>query len=90
MANITPPTFYDWLMELNRLRLKAGPLEAFKDERFQHALSRTASGVGAGTISYGMWDHRTNSGFVNPDVSQPKAEVKPAPPIPDGDKEWDL
>jgi hypothetical protein len=90
MANITPTTFYDWLMAVKAAGLKCGPLEAFKDERYCHALAKSAAPMATGTISYGMWDHRTNTGFLNPDVSQPKTEVKPAPPIPDGDKEWDL
>jgi hypothetical protein len=46
--------------------------------------------MATGTISYGMWDHRTNSGFLDPDKSAPKQEIREAPPIPDGDKDWDL
>jgi hypothetical protein len=90
MANIVPKTFYDWLMAVKAAGLKAGPLEAFKDERFNHAVAKTAAGVSSGAFSYGMWDHRTNSGFLDPERSKPKAEVTPAPPIKDGDKEWDL
>jgi hypothetical protein len=93
MANITPKTFYDWLMAVKAAGLKCGPLEAFQDERFNHALSKGAVPHGHGTISFGMWDHRTNAGFLDPDRSQLKTElreIKPAPPIPDGDKEWDL
>ena len=90
MANIVPKTFYDWLMAVKAAGLKAGPLEAFKEERYQHAVAKSAAPMASGTISYGMWDHRTHTGFLNPDISQPKQEVKSAPPIPDGDKEWDL
>lgn len=89
MAKITPQSFYEWLMLLNAHHLKCGPLEAFKDSRVHHAISRTDS-----KITYGFWDHQTNTGYLDLDQSQaPKPEVKEilaAPPIPDGDKEWDL
>jgi hypothetical protein len=89
MANITPKYFYDWLMAIKATgTLKCGPLEAFKEERFNHAISRKA-GAGA-NLSFGMWDHRTNTGWLDPDRAQPKEDIKPAPAIPDGDKEWDL
>jgi hypothetical protein len=57
-----PASFYDWLMLLNKHHLKVGPLEAFKDERFHHALSRSNS-----NISFGFWDHRTATGFLDMD-----------------------
>lgn len=62
MAIEKPNTFYSWLMLLNKHHLKVGPLESFKDERFQHALSRSNSNV-----SFGFWDHRTDSGFLDMD-----------------------
>lgn len=90
MAKITPKTFYDWLMAVKAAGLKCGPLESFQDERYHHAIAKSASGMATGTISYGMWDHRTDAGWLDAERSAPKAEVKPSPPIPDGDKEWDL
>jgi hypothetical protein len=86
-----PKTFYEWLMILKDHRLKAGPLEAFQDERFQHAVKPGT----IGNVSFGMWDHKTNTGYINWDrVEAPPSPVPvnvlSAPPIPDGDKEWDM
>ena len=78
---IRPATFYDWLMLLNHHRLKCGPLEAFQNERFHHALGRVDR------QSYGFWDHRSNTGYLEPDKVF-TVDVKPAPPIPEGDREW--
>ena len=96
MANIVPKSFYEWLMELKRLKLKCGPLEAFKEERVNHALKPGS----IGNVSYGMWDHRTNSGYLDVDrlETHQKAaaartrtdDIAPAPPIPDGNKDWDM
>jgi hypothetical protein len=83
MAAIYPKTFYEWLMLLNRHRLKLGPLEAFKDSRVHHAL---------GVIdrqSYGFWDHQSNTGVLDPDKHAPApVEIPPAPPVPDTDPYW--
>lgn len=87
MAKITPKTYYEWLMVLNQHRLKVAPMESFGDERFNHAVAR---GAASSSFSYGMWCHRTDTGWVDPDALRPKKEVTPAPPIPDGDKEWDV
>lgn len=88
MPNLVPKTFYEFLMLLNEHRLKVGPVEAFKEERYSHALGRNT----VGRVSYGMWDHKTNAGFIDLDRvrEHQKAAVKDAPAIPDGDKEWDL
>lgn len=90
MPNTVPKTFYEFLMLLNEHRLKVGPVEAFKDERFSHALGRNT----IGRVSYGMWDHKTCTGFLDMDkVLEHKARderIKAAPPIADGDKEWDV
>jgi hypothetical protein len=85
-----PKTYYEWLLLLNELRLKVGPCEAFKDERFNHALKPGT----LGNVSYGMWDHKTNTGYISweklESIGKPKPiEVTPAPPIKDGNKEWD-
>lgn len=82
MATIYPKTFYEWLMLLNRHRLKCGPLEAFKDSRVHHALGRVDK------RSYGFWDHQSGTGILTPEEPAP-IEVKPAPPAPDSD-EWNL
>jgi hypothetical protein len=108
----TPKTYYEWLMRLNEHRLKCGPLEAFKDSRVHHALKPGT----IGNVSYGMWDHQTQTGYLEWDrieADQKREEalknaaprqsgdtsssgssltdrIKPAPPIPDGDKDWDL
>lgn len=76
-------------MLLNAHRLKVGPVEAFKEERYSHALGRNT----VGRVSYGMWDHKTNTGFIDLDRVQEHAKnqaIKDAPAIPDGDKDWDL
>jgi hypothetical protein len=83
-------------MELKRLKLKCGPLEAFQESRFNHAL-RPGS---IGNVSYGMWDHRTDTGYIDVDrleahqkASATKTRtdnIAPAPPIKDGDKDWDM
>jgi hypothetical protein len=96
MENITPKYFYDWLMLLKANGLKVAPLEAFKDSRVTHALKPNT----LGNVSYGMWDHRAEpnggSGYLNWDLIERdmarKAvrEIAPAPPIPDGNKDWDL
>jgi hypothetical protein len=86
-----PKTYYEWLMRLNELRLKVGPCEAFQDERFNHALKPGT----LGNVSYGMWDHKTNTGYISWEKLEAHAgavkriEVAPAPPIQDGNKEWD-
>lgn len=86
MTEIKPKTFYDWLMLLNQHGLKCGPLEAFRESRTHHALSRTN-----GRLTFGLWDHQSNTGFLNPDgLVVPAKEIKEAPPVADGDKEWDL
>ena len=75
--------------------LKCGPLEAFKDSRVNHALKPNT----VGQVSYGMWNHEAagtgGSGYLDWDrleaeAKRPAREVAPAPPIPDGSKEWDL
>lgn len=90
-----PKTFYEWCQLLRKLRLKVGPYESFKEESFQHALKPGT----LGKVSYGMWDHHTNTGYINwdkvegivPATKSPGTDnVRPAPPIPDGDKDWDL
>ena len=58
----TPTTFYAWLMLVKKHGLKCAPLEAFQDERFNHAVSKTNA-----NISFGFWDHRTASGFLDMD-----------------------
>ena len=93
MEKTVPKTYYDWLMLLKANRLKVGPCEAFGEERFNHALKPNT----LGKVSYGMWDHRTNTGYIAWEKLEEDAkhvtrpiDVTPAPPIPDGDKEWDL
>jgi hypothetical protein len=81
MAVIRPATFYDWLMLLHEHRLKCGPLEAFDGERFHHAIGRFDR------QSYGFWDHRTQTGYLEPDKVFVR-EVTPAPPVSDTDPEW--
>jgi hypothetical protein len=86
----TPKSYYEWLLLLNKLRLKVGPCESFQDERFNHALKPGT----IGNVSYGMWDHKTNSGYISWEKLQAHAgpkriEVAPAPAIKDGNKEWD-
>ena len=81
METFRPKTFYEWLMLLNEHRLKCGPLEAFKDERFHHALGRMDR------QSYGMWDHKTGAGYLTPDKVFVR-QIAPAPPVPDDNPEW--
>jgi hypothetical protein len=85
-----PKTFYEWAMLLRKLRLKVGPYETFKEDLFSHALKPGT----IGNVSFGMWDHRTNTGYIEWDryesIGKPKKiEVTPSPPIKDGNKEWD-
>jgi hypothetical protein len=89
-----PKSFYEWCMLCRRLRLKVGPYETFKDEVFTHALR-----PGTQQASFGMWDHKTNSGYIAYEKLEAGAHlpraisqdgIRPAPPIPDGDKEWDM
>lgn len=95
MINPTPKTYYQWLMLLTANGLKCGPLQSFKDARVHHAIKPNT----LGNVSFGMWDHQTDTGFIDWDkltegtrraTPPPPREVVPAPPIPDGDKEWDL
>lgn len=93
-----PKYFYDWLMLLKANGLKAAPLEAFKDSRITHAIKPNT----IGNVSYGMWDHRAEgtggSGFLNWErieadkdlVRAKERAIAPAPPIPDGNKDWDM
>ena len=75
-----PKTYYEWLMRLNELRLKCGPLEAFKDSRVHHALKPGT----IGNVSYGMWDHQTQTGYLEWDRIEADAKrdeaLKNAPP----------
>jgi hypothetical protein len=86
-----PKSFYEWCLILRQLRLKIGPYETFKDEIFTHALKPGT----LGQVSYGMWDHKTGTGYISWEKIEahtggPKhIEVTPAPPIKDGNKEWD-
>ena len=64
MAVEHPKTFYEWLLRVKYHELKCSPLEAFQDERYHHAVSRTNS-----NISYGFWDHRIERGFIDPENS---------------------
>jgi hypothetical protein len=91
MEHEKPTTYYRWLLLLKKLRLKVGPCEAFQDERFNHALKPGT----LGDVSYGMWDHKTNTGYISWEKIEAHTggakhiEVTPAPPIKDGNKEWD-
>lgn len=91
---LNPKTYYDFLIQVKRLKLKLGPLEGAGDAMVNHALSRQNS-----SLTCGFWDHQANAGYIDldkvalvhrADAAVKALEVKPAPPIPDGDKDWDL
>jgi hypothetical protein len=88
MATLNPKTFYEWVREVRRLKLYVGPFEGIHGDMVQHALSPSTHG----RVSFGLWDHQGNVGFIDMDkVDADKARViKPAPPIDGKSSEWDL
>lgn len=91
MPVIHPKTFVEWVKEVRANGLKVGPLEGGSDNPINHALAKNS----IGNVSFGFWDHAGNLGHIDLDRATQrhpqavKREVAPAPPIPDGSRDWD-
>jgi hypothetical protein len=86
MSAIRPATYYEWLLLIQRHHLRLGPLERAGGSLVNHALDPTNR-----TISIGFWDHQSGTGLLDVDaIGAPRpVVVQPAPPIPDGNPDWD-
>jgi hypothetical protein len=73
MAIIHPETFYQWLLEMRRLKLRLSPLGGLGEALTHHALDPKNP-----NIAYGFWDHQAARGFIDVDNRLFMAERKGA------------